>query len=75
MFFSELLERLRADGFTGSRRVVDYAIEIGFVDRPPKNALGFRVFGEDHLIQMREYLRIPHPQGAKPRRERMEATT
>ncbi len=54
---TKLLQKLRREhGFLVAPHVLTYAISVGAVDEPPKNALNRSVYSERHLRQFLTYV-------------------
>lgn len=64
---SELVRRLRGEGVEhASYTGVWYAVLVGAIDRPPKDAFGNYIFDEHHLEQARVYFATPRKRGRRP---------
>lgn len=59
MVMSELRQQLRRDGFGDvAAHVIRYGIERGHISRPPLNGSLSFDFQDQHVDEVREYLRV-----------------
>ena len=57
MTTGEVIRLLRSEGLPASLQRIHYALQMGYVDRPPMNGARCLVFGEREIGQVREYLK------------------
>ncbi len=62
---TKLLQRLRGDGYIVGSQVLRYAIDIGAVSVPPRDALSRSVYGERHYRQFLAYLQARRKPNAR----------
>lgn len=56
MCTSDLLNKLRAEGFEVQSWHIGYAVKCGYVPTPPRNGALQFVWGPEHLKALRKYL-------------------